>query len=1121
MQGRDVGIAKNDKARSNSLIFASQGAFDSVTAGVHAASLSMSQPTLTTKPDLLLQRPPSALSVASNTSAASGSSLIRRSRTRARSKTMAGEVGHQEGPHNRSPSSELPYLDRTLVQDHSPNPSSLETLALPPKGPSPSRPPHRSDGSDGIRGIANSLQQNERELMEGPSLEGSPAVNVTELKPAQLNTTSQVPFPDVEPVFSTYYRPPSLTRINVRDSVLTHNSYSTQQSGTSSSLYPPSTSTASGTESPPSPRSMALQEDDYAIEPMVDEPEEYEGDDVSYRLRLLVKNNYFLPPAHSKPSPSDFATLNAPKRPARATTPTFLDLFKVGKSKTKPATPPGTTDGPPPMLRTAADSPTASAYVRPQPRSSAQIPRVPQQPGNTPRQPSGRVVVVREKMADIIVAAKQAEQEMKSRGTRREQEAAPEQQEPGDDVIDPTDVVDVPLPASGYPFAVQASALHGLGVQESLGAAVLADRLPPPRSIDVSSSFDTDESWRKALLQQAVHHSLDTSPDISSFSILGATSTPIASPRTSGQMTSRGPSPSAKLVLDQYILSPRIIEKDEEPEETTPRRPSTHSQRSNKAPLPPLHLTTPAIPESQTHSARSSYLPLRVDTPTAPMTPLTPPPRRPLMINPMHSQSQTDLSRTSLAQEIPRPSSATPHVRRAKSSPMLSDSYEHSTKRDTLFTPPPLPATIPFYRVASQDIFGLSSSGNTSFDSARSHLHAPSITTSESRYSVDSYVEDVDNGPRVSMALSAMNERPSISEYSQPSPSSYAFPEMRTGRSSLASTVPGSARASVEQPAFQTSTPRFSATSPPPRVSSSLAHFALSPPPRPGQAHRRFSPQLSTPASFAERRVSPISPLRNHAQIFAPEPTTPPLPIAERRNTRTPPSLTIPTTDIPIAIRSAPGPSSPTSFFDTIQTQPNAMDDLESSSDESEDEQNPDDRSPYDDDRGPTTLFVDPRTRAISNITAKTPRPNIVLPLGNHSSPHIARPSGLRRPSLPFGVKDAKKPIEFTPSKPQYFTERKSDHGHAPPSPLDSFKHAPPYSPTRPSEPGSSSLAPMPRRSTTAAEQRDNVRTWQSSQRAQESLRRLDGMLIQHMEAEKDTIKRIATTLRSTSTSRT
>jgi phage gpG-like protein len=47
----------------------------------------------------------------------------------------------------------------------------------------------------------------------------------------------------------------------------------------------------------------------------------------------------------------------------------------------------------------------------------------------------------------------------------------------------------------------------------------------------------------------------------------------------------------------------------------------------------------------------------------------------------------------------------------------------------------------------------------------------------------------------------------------------------------------------------------------------------------------------------------------------------------------------------------------------------------------------------------------------------------------------------------------------------------------------------------------------------------DPLTTWRNNQRAQESLRKLDGMLIQHMEDEKDTIKRIATTMKQTADS--
>jgi hypothetical protein len=40
-----------------------------------------------------------------------------------------------------------------------------------------------------------------------------------------------------------------------------------------------------------------------------------------------------------------------------------------------------------------------------------------------------------------------------------------------------------------------------------------------------------------------------------------------------------------------------------------------------------------------------------------------------------------------------------------------------------------------------------------------------------------------------------------------------------------------------------------------------------------------------------------------------------------------------------------------------------------------------------------------------------------------------------------------------------------------------------------------------------------------NSQKAQESMKKLDGMLLQHMEAEKDTIKRIATSMKQSSLS--
>ncbi|PVF95857.1 hypothetical protein CPB86DRAFT_787658 [Serendipita vermifera] len=121
-----------------------------------------------------------------------------------------------------------------------------------------------------------------------------------------------------------------------------------------SSLYPPSTVTSnsafSGPETPPEHLS---------------EPPPLDVDDVSYRLKLLVKNNYFLPPPHVKPNvqPLSAATPTTPVKP-----PTLRALFRPSKS--------------------------------PKVQSVPQIPQVtPPKPRNV--KPQNRVVVIREKLTDL------------------------------------------------------------------------------------------------------------------------------------------------------------------------------------------------------------------------------------------------------------------------------------------------------------------------------------------------------------------------------------------------------------------------------------------------------------------------------------------------------------------------------------------------------------------------------------------------------------------------------------------------------------------------------------------------------------------------------------------------
>lgn len=844
----------------------------------------------------------------------------------------------------------------------------------------------------------------------------------------------------------------------------------------SSSIYPPSSSTTSGPESPSSPRSMVEQLDNHNVssyDPELGEVQEYDGDDVAYRLRLLVKNNYFLPPAHSKPSPSDFAPsgLAAQKKSSRSTTPTFMDLFR-GKSKSKPTTPTGAQGFDPntPALRTAADSITASFALRPPPRLSSQIPRHAPLPGDR----SGRVVVVREKMHDIAGAAKQAEQDMKARGIRHDSAPQLGQSNAYHDIIDPTDAVDLPPPSSTYPFAVQASALHGLGVQDSVGAALLADRLPPPGSPGRS---DPEDDWRKALLHEAVHHSLDsTSPDVSSFSMLDS-STPLHSPKLNPSGTGSRAA-NTKRLLEQRILTNVILSDVSSPQFS--RKKSNLSQVS----------TSKSKEHSITHlspldtSRPSSYLPLRADTPSGPLTPLSPPPRK-YLINPLYSLSQTDLPkpdppRQSTSSALPPPLS----LRKTISSPLLSDSYE-TDARHVMLTPPPLPRSPLSTHSSFLDI-----SGSGSFETTRSHPMTPNRVSSVSQYSEDDIPYDEDM-PRASTAFSAVNDgRPSFSEYSQysqPSPTASAFRDnLYQGSGSATPSHYRLSRPSIEHE-FLNENPvsRYSAMSPPPRISSSLAHFALPPPPRSSSFHYKTTTSqmsITPPVSGSDPdRSSSHLPLTDDTTLFitAPEPTTPPFPIAEhRRNpSRNHLSVDIPPTNIPVAIHSAPGHGpSPTSFFDDIQTQPNAMDDLDSSEDEDEGDSQ---TLPY---------FTDAhaRARAASHVPPVQIQKPPIMRFGNHSSPYVGRGR--------IGDDESRKPVGNVPVRPQFFTERagKSDEGHGPlSSTYDFIKYTQQH---RPATSGEPSTVAGKRRSATI---------------------KLDGMLLQHMETEKDTIKRIATNVRS------
>ncbi|KAF8920269.1 hypothetical protein CPB85DRAFT_1248458 [Mucidula mucida] len=767
------------------------------------------------------ERTPSLRSVGSNSSIASGVSLTRRPRTRARSRTVTGGQPDTASLRNAA-TMESGILGKPVVAEP-------ESVHYPRStDPSPSRPRTQRPATADAH-FPDSKSPARREFGPATATLGVTTLNLQANQPP-----------------SSFIVPKQ--HANVRDSIFSQTSNFTQQSGTSSSLYPPSTSTASGTESPPSPRSIVDPDGDMDV-PIMDDLQEYDGDDVSYRLRLLVKNNYFLPPAHSKPSASDFAP--TPSLQKKTSAPGFFDLFR-GKSKSKPSTPLGTsppTDGLAPVLRTTSDSSTTAAYATfAQPRSSSHSHRPAHASMVNDR--SGRVVVVREKMSDLVGAAKQAEQDMKSRGGRLGSQKG--QQDVFDDVIDPTDAVDLPLPSATYPFAVQASALHGLGVQDSVGAALLADHLPPP------TSPDPDDDWRKALLKAAVGHSLDN---------LHGNST-ANSPKSAINMSS-----SPESIGQRIIGHPIVSEGSPTGWSRPPSRQHASRARGLSSPDPGMesHPTTP--------------LPMRAETPITPLIPLSPPPRR--IINPLYSLSQTDLGAPPTNSPFvapPLPSS--PLLRKATSSPGLN-----SMARARL-TPPPLPMDTRSLQEPRQV--------GSSFETTREHsvgsVHSGSI-----------YSDDDDEHDRSSTTLSY---------YSQASPTASAFHDALSRGPTRSATTFSQLISHDELSNVSDTAPNRrdeTMSPPPPRASTSTPSVALAPPPRSSSLRQKAIPArlftTSTPLVGESRTSTPS------IEILEPPPTTPPYTISERRNGPTPLTLHIPSTSTHPVMHSAPAPSSPTSYL--------------------------------------------------------------------------------------------------------------------------------------------------------------------------------------------------------------
>ncbi|KAH9850249.1 hypothetical protein C2E23DRAFT_735284 [Lenzites betulinus] len=940
------------------------------------------------------------------------------------------------------------------------------------------------------------------------------------------------------------------SRANFRDSMV---------SATSSSVYPASTSVGSRTESS-LPYTEDQDEADMSYPNIVspEQSEEFDPDDVSYRLRLLLNNSYFLPPAHAKPTPMALppSTQDAAQKSKPAGSG-FLDFFRIGKSKSKPSSPlptsPPALDSNGPILRTTSDSPSASGLLS---RAQAQIPQPPAvQPTGPP--PASRVVVLRERMDDLATAAKEAEKEIRNRDGRKPKTPTAAQNRFLDDIIDPTDAVDLPPPTADALFAAQASAMFGLGPQDSVGAAVLADRLVPssPGFWSISSGEDT---WRKELLREAVSLSLGNTPD-SSFASSDRHQAPPSPP---AQSEATFP---MHVFEAQRRVGQRIVEDFCDPvSPTEPGSPMSFQEgQTLHIPFAPAGDGASSSPEKSPKSHGrplpiTTEPPLRAETPAALHTPLAPAPRKQLG-NPLYSLSEPDLpeSMAKTAGPSTGSSDASFHtVRKAASTPRLSGS-EDATQRERAamsLSPPPMPGHPGVYRGISPVPRPLD--GMPSFSTAR--------TESDSRYSDDSMSfrtpldTDIEtSGPRPSVSLS----RPSISvsEYSAPSPTASAFQDAVFGSCRPPSTMSRRSFASLAEPVPSEApppppvTPRSAAISPPPRISTTVAPTVLHPPPRPPPIRSSFRPApptqgsqspsiRSSPSAALSSPSSDVARVQNVSVQYSLSSASS-SPIAARRGQGSPLSLRIPAEFMEPGIHSAPAPSSPTDFFDRIQTTiSNAMDDLETSDESSDDELSLEGaehaRSRYNPPPPPRSpeivetaaVYVEPRTRAISNrASSSSSRPSIMR-LGNHSTPQLSpAPSFVTAEPMPQFTYDRKKPIGNVAdmARRSFTSVRSVKKGKGLPAP------APPKSPILPIGPvpsspihqyatgsgayGSTSTNTSTgagRRPATAPSSDGRLKVEQDGRRVQrESIQKFDGMLLQHLAAERDRIKAITNSI--------
>ncbi|KAI5122756.1 hypothetical protein M0805_009839 [Coniferiporia weirii] len=979
-----------------------------------------------------------------------------------------------------------------------------------------------------------------------------------------LSDSSEQPSPLTPNAFNDIPPMPVFAR-NRRYRHQARDSGATQQSTASSSLYPKSTST----EDYLSPPSLPPNDiDDRLVitvdpedSPHIHELHEMDADDVSYRLRLLMQNNYYLPPAHSKPF-SEYSSSETPKKSSKSSSPTFFDIFKVGKKKS--AVPDQKVNPTPvPILRTTSDSSTLSGLIRPQRHNHSAQHLHANAPQLHQEGKKGRVVVVRERMEDIRVVAKQVELDLKVREAERRKKGSESSRSEGklDCLVDPTDSVDLPPVSANTFFGPQASLLNGMGIEKPIGAALLADRLPPS-SPGIWSVDTEDEAWRKAILHAAVGHSLNNSPaatptrsrsGCSPFRVLEISTSPspapfaldLSSPSTSSPLaspplvhsaiTSGDASASATLAtyqtdgansygnarkreLGQRILTRMIDEAD---------MGIADLPRPVSGTLSAVDTDNESRPSGSTEKGRSlrvlasgNYVPIRASSPTVPTTPLLPPPRRPntflasidnTPVNAGHDQADGNTF-----------VSGAGHLTVAQDdvTSRLSDVYES--------------------HVGLVNTFGeLSPSGsqhNSATLSAVRGVQHGSVTISESITSGSHYSDDDPDDSEFhtpkehTLASTSASSRPSLSvmtiprvssEYSQPSPTTSVFRDAFDHRPSMESSpvhsVVNTLGAGSHAPSCvsEFDDARYAAVSPPPRVSSSLAHAVLPPPPR-----SRRAILTSVPCGEEEEPSTPTNQAHGVMNLAVY-------------------GLSVPNTQL------GSYPASPISFFDAVEMQSRELmeeeeeeegeeggegEEGEEDEDEREDSCTEDEGSSEDECES-TADVVDEYQRDSAGTDIPSPHPSsacstspdprqppvVFTRFGNSSLPQLTSGTSGARLSLGNKSQRGAPPVSWSNDQAK-LSGLSSDAPRVSESAFDGLKHETPVSPSRGAKRPQTAGSKVGQRPWTGTKQEQSDEVWQDEQvRQGQSMRRLDGMLIEHMEREKEVLRRITTSLSKTS----